>query len=320
MTASSAPILIGESRVMRNLRALIATAAAVPLPVLIEGPTGAGKELVAGALHAQSGRRGRMVAINVCAVCDTMFEDALFGHVRGAFTGAVRDRLGFMREADAGTLFLDEIGGLTLPLQATLLRALETKQVRPVGGHHDVRADTRVIAATNEPMHALLAADRFRRDLAHRLMGVVIRVPSLRERAEDIDPLARHFLGQAGHPFARIAAGALRRLQAYPWPGNVRELRQVIEWSDALSGGCLSEQVIDQALAERGGFGAGDAACYLDRDELRDLLARHRWNTDSAARELGIHRATVYRRMKRLHLSPPRSAGRVPATNQQASG
>src|SRR6185436_15443756 len=186
--------LLGESPVMCRVRALIAMVAPTRLPVLVHGATGTGKEIVAAAIHAESGRRGAFVAFNVCAIGDSMFEDALFGHVRGAYTGAVQDAQGFLREANSGTAFFDEISGLALPLQAKLLRAIELGVFRPIGARHDATSDFRVVAATNEHIHDLVANGRFRADLAHRLGGVVIDLPPLAERVEDIGLLARHFV------------------------------------------------------------------------------------------------------------------------------
>src|SRR3954470_19051267 len=189
--------IVGDSSAIQQLRALIATVAPTRLPVLVEGPTGSGKELVAAALHQASGRRGRLVAFNVCAIGDALFEDALFGHVRGAFTGAANDSAGFLREADAGTVFLDEISGLPWALQAKLLRAVETGEFRPVGAARDARSDFRVVAATNEHLDDLVECGRFRADLKHRIGGVVISVPTLAERVDDIPDLTRYFARRA---------------------------------------------------------------------------------------------------------------------------
>jgi DNA-binding NtrC family response regulator len=309
MSTHAEPVLVGESLAMRHLRALIENAARTRLPVLIEGPTGSGKELVAAALHAKSGRVGRLVAFNVCAVSEPMFEDALFGHVRGAFTGAVADRPGFLREADRGTVFLDEIGGLPLGLQSKLLRAIETGEFRPVGGAHDVRSDARVLAATNEPIWGLVSAGRFRSDLAHRLAGVVIHVPAISERTEDIPHLVRHFLALAGRSTHQVSAGVMTQLQDRAWPGNVRELRQAVEWAAALGGDQLDEG-FRVSLAQRTPGGSEVAGDLVERGLLHQLLESHHWDMRKVAYELGVHRATLYRRMKRLNLSVPTPAVR----------
>ena len=301
---------MGDSPAIQQLRVLIATAAPTRLPVLVEGPTGSGKELVAEALHQASGRRGRLVAFNVCAIGDALFEDALFGHVRGAFTGAASDSVGFLREADAGTVFLDEISGLPWPLQAKLLRALETGEFRPVGAARDARSDFRCVAATNERLDVLVAERRFRADLAHRIGAVVLQVPSLAERTEDMPQLVRHFLDCAGAAHLSVSPDALVALQEHDWPGNVRELKQVVEWSAALTdthhGATLTAESVHAALGHRTRASANPAEKPLVARRLLQLtLEHHGWNTATAASALGIHRATLYRRMKRFRLSAP---------------
>src|SRR4051812_33808831 len=230
-------VLVGSSTPMRQLRALVATVAPTRVPVLIEGETGTGKELVAALLHRSSGRTGAFVAFNVCAIGDSMFEDALFGHVKGAYTGAVSESLGFLREANGGTAFFDEISGLPLPLQAKLLRAIETGVFRPIGAPRDVRSEFRPVAATNESLGALVEHARFRADLKHRLSGIVLRIPSLAERIDDIPELARHFARCATGVHVAISPDALLHLQDTPWPGNVRELKQVVDASVAFARG-----------------------------------------------------------------------------------
>jgi DNA-binding NtrC family response regulator len=302
--------LIGESPVMQKLRATIAAAARTRLSVLIEGPTGSGKELVAAAVHDSSGRKGRFVAFNVAAIGDSMFEDALFGHVRGAFTGACGDSVGLLREADGGTAFFDEISGLPIALQVKLLRAIETGQFRPLGARADCRSDFRVIAATNEPARDLVESRLFRSDLLHRICAVRIQVPDLESRIEDVPALVRHFLDAAG--FDRLAASsdALRALQERRWPGNVRELKHTVEWAAALANGVIDVTVLDAAMIDRGGHAMVNVEPLRERLVLCDVLARHDWDMERTALELGIHRATLYRRMKRLRVSPPDSLGR----------
>jgi DNA-binding NtrC family response regulator len=293
--------IIGESEAMRRLRGLVQRVAPLSLPVLIEGPTGSGKELVARALHTLSGRRGRFVAVNVCAIPDTMFEATLFGHVRGAFTGAVRDSDGYLTEADRGTLFLDEIGALSPAAQGKLLRAVETHDFRPVGARRDRSSDFRVVAATNEPLHALVASGRFRADLAHRLNAVAVAVPALVERIDDLPALAAHFAALAS-PGATIAIPyeALVRLQEHDWPGNVRELKHVVDRAVAFAAG----GAVDAFELELGTSSAAGER-LAERDELLALLAVCGWDTEAAARRLGVHRATIYRRMERLEIVRP---------------
>jgi two-component system response regulator HydG len=298
--------IVGESTGIRRLRLLIETAAPTRLAVLIQGPTGSGKELVAGALHTASGRAGAFIPFNVCAIGDTMFEDALFGHARGSYTGAVSDHPGFLLEAHGGTAFFDEISGLPLPLQAKLLRAIETGQFRPIGARQDVRSDFRVVSATNETIDELVANKRFRADLAHRLSGVILYVPPLADRLEDVPHLVSHFLSAIDRNIS-TSSGALRALQAYSWPGNVRELRQVVEWAAVLSSGSLTEDSVTRALSQRLTPAPSGDSVLLARREIHETLVRHGWDTDAASRELGIHRATLYRRMKRLRISVPPS-------------
>ncbi len=300
--------IVGDSPAMRALRSLIERAAPLELPVLIQGPTGAGKELVAQALHAASGRSGRCVAVNACAIPEAMFEATLFGHVRGAFTGATADSRGFLEEAHRGSIFLDEIGDLALPLQAKLLRVIETREFRPIGARADRRSAFRTIAATNEPIDALVADGRFRRDLAHRLGGIVIDVPPLRQRLDDIPALVRHFVhsASAGGDDIRLTDGAIHALQDHDWPGNVRELRNAIERALALSDRRRLGRY-DIVLALRAG-GMGGPAEHRDsfaRRRLLKTLEQCAWDTARAATRLGVHRATVYRRMRRLGISTP---------------
>jgi DNA-binding NtrC family response regulator len=285
---------------MRELRALIARVAPTRLPVLIEGPTGSGKELVAAQLHRVSGRTGSLVAFNVCAIGETMFEDALFGHARGAYTGAIGESLGFLREANGGTAFFDEISGLPLPLQAKLLRAIETGVFRPIGAARDARSDFRPIAATNDDLGELVRDGRFRADLWHRLSGVVLRVPALVDRVDDIPVLARHFLGPA-----RMTEEAMAALMSRAWPGNVRELRQVLEAASVFANGAIDVVAIEAALANRGANASSPARSLTERSELVALLESAAWDTSRAASELGIHRATMYRRMKRHGIEVP---------------
>jgi DNA-binding NtrC family response regulator len=301
--------IIGQSPAIRGVRERVERVAPLALPVLIEGPTGSGKELVARALHLLSGRRGRFVAVNVCAIAEAMFEATLFGHVRGAFTGAVGDAAGYLAEADGGTLFLDEISGLSPAMQAKLLRALETREFRPVGARRDQRSEFRVVAATNEPMHRLVAGGRFRADLAHRLDGVSIDVPALAARLDDVPDLARHFATSASAASA-LSPDALERLQRHDWPGNVRELKYVVERVVALApADIVSAADVEAHLRHSPALPGSEASRETDRGELLALLAGCGWDTSEVARCLGLHRATVYRRMERLGITrPPRAS------------
>jgi DNA-binding NtrC family response regulator len=298
-------MLIGDSLPMRQLRAVIGRVAASHLPVLIQGETGSGKELVARALHQQSGRSGSLVPLNVCAISDTMFEASMFGHVRGAFTGALRDAAGYLTEAHRGTLFLDEVSGLSLASQVKLLRAIETREFRPVGGRADHRSDFRLVAASNEDLGRLVERGQFRRDLVHRLGGIHLRVPPLRDRMEDVPMLAAHFAAVARgtqRDEVVIAESAFRALQTHSWPGNVRELRQVIEASIALSSGRVHEDDV-AALIRATAFSSAQIRLVNQGKDLLTHLDRCAWDVSEVASELGVHRATVYRRLRRLGIA-----------------
>jgi DNA-binding NtrC family response regulator len=302
MSESERTPLIGDSLPMRQLRALIARVATSTLPVLIQGETGSGKELVARALHEQSGRSGQLVPLNVCALPDTMFEASVFGHVRGAFTGALRDSAGYLIEAHRGTLFLDEISALSIGNQVKLLRAIETKEFRAVGGRADQRSDFRLVAASNEDVVQLVETGRFRRDLVHRLGGIRLTVPPLRDHLEDVPILAAHFAARATGGLMTdtvIGSGAMRALQSHMWPGNVRELRHVVEASIALSNGTVSEDDISALIHPEASALAQLRLAHQGR-ELLDQLDRCAWDVNEVASELGVHRATVYRRLRRL--------------------
>lgn len=306
--AHAVTALVGCSPAIQHLRELVARLAPLSLPVLIEGPTGVGKELVARGLHSLSGRNGSHVALNVCAVPDTMFEATLFGHVRGAFTGALSDSPGYVGEANGGTLFLDEIGGLPLGAQAKLLRVLETQEYRPVGARRDRRSDFRLSAATNEELEGLVAAGCFRADLAQRLSGFVLRIPPLAERPEDIAPLTEHFLSKISGPAPRsLTRRAKRILEMYAWPGNVRELRNVVERAAVMAPSLqIDGATIAAAMAPtRVGMRDGEYTTTAERTELVELLELCAWDTVAAARLLGVHRATIYRRMERLRVVRP---------------
>ena len=319
-----ANLLIGESAVMRRVRDVVRKVARSPIPVLIQGPTGSGKELVAQALHVASGRAGAFVAFNVCAVADGMFEDALFGHVRGAYTGAIADAAGYLTEADRGTVFLDEISGLPLASQAKLLRAIETREFRPVGGRSDRRSDFRLVTATNEALADAVTAGRFRSDLLFRLRGTAIQLPSVRERVEDIPALARHFAARSvtssGHQPV-LSEDAVELLAELEWPGNVRELKAAIDCAVALTDG----RVVTRADMLRSASGSprrrNDSSLHrrsFATRRLIDVLEQACWDVEAAARVLGVHRATIYRRLNRMDREK-REAIRTPEHDDSAA-
>ena len=233
-TADRRLVMVGESHSMRELREQIAMAAPTNGRVLIYGENGTGKELVARSVHALSRRRsGPFVEVNCAAIPEELIESELFGHVKGAFTGAVSDRRGRFEAADGGTIFLDEIADMSLKTQAKVLRALQEQVIDPVGGAASVRVDVRVIAATNKDLPTEIRANRFREDLYFRLNVIPVFVPPLRDRDEDVPRLAAHFMGELSREYGRRPKawdpGALAALRSYGWPGNVRELRNVIE-------------------------------------------------------------------------------------------
>jgi DNA-binding NtrC family response regulator len=238
-TSERLPELVGNAPVMLEVSRRIRLVAPRSTPVLIEGPTGSGKELVAEALHRLSTRsRKPFVAINCAAIPEALLEAELFGHTRGAFTGAVQGRVGRIESADGGTLFLDEIGEMPLALQAKLLRFVESGELQRVGDNDTVKVDVRIVAATHRPLAQHTQDGRFRADLYYRLAVFLIRTPSLVDHAQDLPLLVDHFLEQMGReePMKRVEAGAMSKLAAHDWPGNVRELEHVLERAAILAG------------------------------------------------------------------------------------
>jgi DNA-binding NtrC family response regulator len=313
---------------MRRLRERVLRLSPSHLPVLLQGPSGSGKELVARALHLFSGRKGEFVGFNVAAIPDGMFEATLFGHTKGAFTGAIADGDGYLLEANGGTVFFDEIGALPTPMQAKLLRALDHQGFRAVGARRDTRSEFRAISATNEDINNAVRMGAFRADLAFRLRGGTIHVPPLRERLEDIRDLVQHFLIKASvHRLptpSTCSDDALRELAQYDWPGNVRELQHVIQLASALSEGReIGTHEVRAALADARGNGAAlpsrDPQFDADRQRLLEILIRTDWNTSHAARECGISRSHLYREMHHLGIRPPRKIQRPTNNNGGAT-
>src|SRR6266480_1497630 len=248
--------IVGQSKQMKDVFAKIQRAAPVDSTVLVLGESGTGKELVAQALHHNSPRKkGAFVAVNCAAVPATLVESELFGHVRGAFTGATDRRMGRFEQADGGTLFIDEIGDFELGLQAKLLRVLETLTLTPVGGHEDRKVDVRVLAATSRDLRKMVEEGKFREDLFYRLNVIVVQLPPLRDRPDDVPILVEHFLKEISEskqtPPRRISPEVMRRFQAYRWPGNVRELRNTLESMMVLADGdIITENDLPDRLAE----------------------------------------------------------------------
>ncbi len=301
--------IVGASAPMRAVQKTIGMVADGDATVLIVGETGTGKEVVARAIHRHGKRSGKpFVAINCAAIPSELLESQLFGHVRGAFTGAVSDRRGSFREADGGTLFLDEIGDMPLPMQAKLLRVLQDRIVTPLGGK-PVPIDVRIIAATHRDLRQAVAAGSFREDLFYRLGVVPVHLPPLRERLADILPLAEHFLASAvaGSAPKHLSAEAAARLLAHGWPGNVRELRNAMERVATLVRQPVVSAVDLDFLTERRSEGetdllAGDlptAVARLEAAMIRRALAACGGNRSDAAQRLNINRQMLYTKMRR---------------------
>ncbi len=310
--AQEAGELVGSSKAMREVQKAIGMLADTAATVLITGETGTGKEVVARAIHRHGNRAGKpFVAVNCAAIPADLLESQLFGHTRGAFTGAVSDRLGCFREADRGTLFLDEIGDMDLPMQAKLLRVLQERVVTPLGGR-PVPVDVRIVAATHQDLRAMVAQGRFREDLFYRIGVVPLQLPPLRERLADIVPLAEHFLAleAAGGTPKRLAADAAGRLLAHPWRGNVRELRNAMERVAALvrrpivTAADLAFLALDSGFQEQHWLD-GDlpgAVARLEAAMIRKALEASGGNRTEAARRLNIHRQLLHAKIRQYGL------------------
>ncbi len=300
------PELIAASRAMRPVLTLLERVGPADANVLITGEHGTGKEVVARRLHAQSARAGKpLVPVNAGGLSEGVFESEMFGHVKGAFTDARTDRVGYFELADGGTLFLDEIGNLAPKQQARLLRVLQTGEMQRVGSSRTRRVDVRVISATNTDIQAATAAGEFREDLLYRLNTVVIALPPLRDRPEDIPLLADHFLRRTAARYGRRLGGfdaeARRALLEYRWPGNVRELEHALERAVLMTQGDVL-RAADLGLQPR--TAAGEAALdelTLEEAEallIRKALERHQGNVSRAAEALGLSRSALYRRLQ----------------------
>ena len=312
--------MVGESYVMVQLREQVAMAAPTNGRVLIYGENGTGKELVARTVHALSRRRGGpFVEVNCAAIPEELIESELFGHVRGAFTGAMLDRRGKFELADGGTLFLDEIGDMSLKTQAKVLRALQEQVVEPVGGAASVRVDVRVLAATNKDLPTEIRASRFREDLYFRLNVIPVFVPPLRDRVDDIPRLAEHFMSELAREYGRrrktFDPMAMSVLQRYRWPGNVREMRNVLERlmimvpGDTIAPADLSflegGSGIDIAPGEVS-MPLHDARDAFERDYILKALASQHGNISRTADVLGVERSNLYRKMRGFGIAPVR--------------
>jgi DNA-binding NtrC family response regulator len=311
--------IIGRSRAMQPLFSMLETVARTTSTVLITGETGTGKEVIAKAIHHNSPRKThKFVAINCGAIPETLLEAELFGHERGAFTGAVGMRQGRFEQASKGTIFLDEVGTMSLGLQTKLLRALQERAFERVGGNQTIKVDVRVIAATNSALQEMIKEGSFRADLYFRLNVIPITLPPLRDRREDIPLLVAHFLKKfAPDAPPQMSQSAMRSLMAYPWPGNVRQLENAIERAVTLSGGRTEIDVTD-LLPEMQDVPPPTATPYVDlpdegmdlsaylssleRDLIKRALDRTRGNRNKASEVLHIKRTTLVEKMKRLGL------------------
>jgi DNA-binding NtrC family response regulator len=321
----SAPVATSPG--MRRVYEEAATIAPTMVTVLLMGETGVGKEVLARTIHERSGRSGRLVSVNTAALPEALVESELFGHERGAFSGALQAKVGLIEAASGGTFFLDEIGDLPLPLQAKLLRVLEERSVRRVGATQERKVDVRVVAATHRDLERAVAEGAFRRDLLFRLNACTLRIPPLRERVGEIASLAGTFLAEAVRQAnvdrpRSIADDALEALRRYPWPGNVRELRNVVERGAALAQGAdalraehLPDCVRTQAPADGSSRApstipapAGDvreAVNEYERERIVDALAKSGGNQSAAAKLLGLPRRTLAYKMVRLGIRVP---------------
>jgi DNA-binding NtrC family response regulator len=312
--------IIGECPKMRGLRQLIQTVAPTNATVLILGESGTGKELIAGALHCLSHRRDRnYIRINCAAIPETLLESELFGHEKGSFTGALRQKVGRVEEADGGTIFLDEIGDMSRPLQAKLLRFLEDGTFTRVGGNQELHVDVRLIAATNRDIIKAISLNQFREDLFHRLNVVQFQPPPLRERGHDIILLAEHFLRHFNIVMSKSIRGVLpaarQKLLAHHWPGNVRELRNVmeraviLEMAEEVQPESLPEFQLEARLRKGGGLTAGPpevsletALANYERELILSTLEQNNFNLNRTAEQLRISRHALRYRIQRLNI------------------
>ncbi|HZZ83812.1 MAG TPA: sigma-54 dependent transcriptional regulator [Anaeromyxobacteraceae bacterium] len=319
----SADGLVGQSEAMQRVRAQLREAARVGSTVLVTGRSGTGKEMAARAIHGEGPRAGGpFVPVNCAAIPEQLFESAMFGHVKGAFTGAHESRPGFLERSSGGTLFLDEVGEIPLSLQPKLLRALQEGEVMPVGATRPVGLDLRVVAATNRELAAMVRDGRFREDLYYRLDVLRIELPALAERPDDVPALAEHLLleiaDEQGAASLGITERALSALARHPWPGNVRELRNALERALLSSSG----RAIDLADLPGGGDSGADGAPRagpegpglvtleeLERGHVEKVLAAVGWNRSAAARILGIDRRTLFSKIQRYGLIGPLRTG-----------
>lgn len=301
--------IIGNSQAIRDVFALIEKVAKTDANVLILGENGTGKELIARAIHQRSLRKeNSFVSVDMGAITETLFESELFGHKKGAFTDAREDRPGRFELANGGTLFLDEIGNLSMALQSKLLSALQSRQVTRVGANQPITVDIRLICATNMPLHKMVQEGTFRQDLLYRINTVELQVPPLGDRVEDVPLLAQHYLEYYGKKYHKvvtsIAAEAMDKLKRYAWPGNIRELQHSIERAVIMTDSATLQET-DFILSRSLSSGPSSNTLNLDeveRSAIAKALQMHNGNISKAADELGLTRASLYRRMEKYGL------------------
>jgi DNA-binding NtrC family response regulator len=306
--------MIGTSPAICELRQYIAQIAPSESNVMITGETGTGKELVAHLVHENSSRRlKRMVCLNSASIPETLIESELFGYERGAFTGAQNSQLGKLAVANRGTLFLDEIGDISPGVQAKILRAVENREIFPLGSTKSQGLDIRILAATNQDLESAAAQNRFRTDLYYRLNVIKLEIPPLRDRIEDLPMLINHYIHQFNNRFRRniagLKAGSLDVLSSYCWPGNVRELRNVME-AAFVNFSCAAEGLVDLPSPVFRQFFRSAPFALNERTNLIRVLSSTSWNKTDAARALHCSRMTVYRKMSRYQVASPAATKR----------
>ena len=322
---SSLESIIGSSEAMQRIFAVVRKIAATDSTILIGGESGTGKELIARAIHFMSGRADKpFVGVNCGALPENLLESELFGHVKGSFTGAIRDKEGLFKVAESGTIFLDEVGEITPALQVKLLRALQEREFLPVGGVVPVKVDVRVLAATNRDLEEEVERGTFRADLYYRLNVIPLTVPPLRERREDVPLLVRHFIQRLaekrGLPMKGITRDAMELLCDYDWPGNVRELENVLERMvlleerDSLDRESLPEKLLESPDRSPKAFFEGKPRATLEeleKEYLLQVLESTGWQKKKASAILGINASTLYRKIQRYGLEPQREMAQV---------
>lgn len=317
--------MVGKSEVMQRVFEVIRKAAQSEAPVIIHGETGAGKELVAHAIHTLGPRRDKpYIQLNCAALNENLLESEMFGHVKGAFTGAHMHRKGRFEAANGGDIFLDEIGDLPLSIQIKLLRILETKQFERVGDYQPVKTDVRIITATNRDLEQLIAQGKFREDFYFRINIVPIQLPPLRDRTDDIPLLVEHFVRQlqqrSGKAISGVAPETMNFFMHYRWPGNVRELKGALEYAFVVSeGGQILLKHLPARLTRPGNLHVNSASARLtEKEALIDALLKCNGNQTMAARMLGVNRVTVWHRLKKYGIDPGNPMASDPELNGSA--